>query len=171
LNGAAQRVTRVPLQRPETPMCGNPACGKPLRPSAQKKGHCDDKCRFAAWDSKHPRVGTAGRAQADLFTDDTPVDEGYEIGLAARDAATETAPVDVREALESLARELAGLAGEHGVTVGDVALVAERRDITVPEKAHWLGSLMEGAGLRSTDRMRRSPIPKHHGRRHVVWVA
>ena len=110
-----------------------------------------------------------GIKQLDLLVEPTPATEGLEVGLGARDSAA-AQDGGLLAQLVPLARELAEQSGGRGVTVSDVVVAAARRGITVPDRAHCLGALMERAGLNATERMRRSPIRKHHGRLQKVWV-
>jgi len=73
-----------------------------------------------------------------------------------------------------LALALALKAGPHGLTVADLRLKAVQEGIlTGGEQGRslsFLGKVMQRAGLRATDRMRRSCIAKSNGNLHRVWV-
>lgn len=83
--------------------------------------------------------------------------------------------LDIRM-LAPLALELATSARETGITVADLRAEAERRGLFKPglntgdRSLSYLGGVMKGAGLRPTDRTRRSFLPQSNGNRHVVWV-
>lgn len=85
----------------------------------------------------------------------------------------ETRARDIQRLLP-LARELAARAGEAGVTIADVRVVAVQRGLLTGEESgrrlSYLGAVMRAAGLQATDRVRRSPIPKSHNNRHTVWI-
>jgi hypothetical protein len=91
--------------------------------------------------------------------------------------AVRRALAEKRDALETLApiaRELATRAGEHGVTVSDLRLVAVRLGL-IPQKGDgralsYLGAVMKAAGLVASGRTRRSDIAGSHGNRHTVWI-
>jgi len=76
--------------------------------------------------------------------------------------------------LVPVVRELASKAGQQGVTISDVRLVAVQRGL-LPETAKgrelsWLGALCRAAGLIATDQTRRSVIAQSNGNRQTVWV-
>ena len=153
-------------------------CGQRYMPQRKWQKFCSQRCRQADYDAAHPRVEGERRPiqvvtrQADLFVDPTPATEGYEIGLGARDRTANSADaVVLLTKLVPLARQLAAQAGGHGITVSDVVLVASRRGLVVPDRAHCLGHLMMKAGLNPTEKMRRSPIKKQRGRFQRVWTA
>lgn len=101
---------------------------------------------------------------------ETPL--AQQIGLWTRGAASAHAAEIAR--LVPLARELARSAGPAGVTVADLRAEGERRGLvpayTVGRELSYLGTVMRAAGLRATDRTRRSSIPQSHGNRHTVHV-
>lgn len=84
--------------------------------------------------------------------------------------------------LAAIAMDLAGETPRHfGVTVGEVVKLAEERGLKVggavltdkqleERQTSWLPKVMRRAGLEATDRMRPSPVPRHKGRRQVVWI-
>lgn len=95
-----------------------------------------------------------------------------QVGLQARDA---TAGKHAKQmaALIPIARELAAKAGESGVTVADIRLVAERQGLlTGTEKGRelsWLGALPEAAGLQRTGQYRRSFLARSNGNLQMAW--
>lgn len=80
------------------------------------------------------------------------------------------------ERLIGLAVELALCEGDEGITVSDLREAAERIGIPTGEESAEkmkrlnLGAVLQRAGLRATDRLRRSKVPRAHGNRNVVWV-
>ena len=76
--------------------------------------------------------------------------------------------------LVPVVRELASKAGQMGVTISDVRLVAVQRGLLATQakgrELSFLGALMRAAGLVPTDRTRRSTIDQSHGNRHTVWT-
>lgn len=70
----------------------------------------------------------------------------------------------------------------YGVIIGEVVFEAEQnRGLRVGGKAmenkileqrqtSWLPRIMRAANLVTTQRVRRSPVGRHHGNRHTVWV-
>lgn len=106
-------------------------------------------------------------------------------GHAARDGALHRAIQKHGPAyllLIGLARALAFTAGRDGITVADLREAAAQNLDTLPglrdalpEKGSgrqlaWLGGVLKKAGLRPTDRIRRSHIRGSHGNRNVVWT-
>jgi hypothetical protein len=71
---------------------------------------------------------------------------------------------------------------EYGVTVGEVVFEAEQnRGIKVggvpmedpilqQRQTSWLPRIMPAAGLVATDRLRVSPLKRHHRKRQTVWI-
>lgn len=97
--------------------------------------------------------------------------EQLALGLAARDRAA-AANADLIERLVPLAKQLAEKAGDAGVTVADVRLLAERRGLLPESKGRrlsWLGAVMQRAGLVPTG-WRRSFLAKSHGNLQRVYV-
>lgn len=93
------------------------------------------------------------------------------LGLAARDRAASKHAQEI-EALIPLAVELAQKAGEPGVTVADLRLLADQRGLLPESKGRrlsYLGVVLERAGLHPAG-YRRSHLPKSHGNIHVRWV-
>lgn len=77
--------------------------------------------------------------------------------------------------LAPIALELARQSGSMGVTVADLRAEAERRKLLPARNPRdrslsYLGAVMKAAGLRATDRTRRSFIPQSNGNRQTVWV-
>lgn len=106
-------------------------------------------------------------------------------GHAARDTALHRAIQKHGPAyllLVGLARALALTAGQDGITVADLREAASKSGDTLPGLAEaipakgrgrelaWLGGVLKAAGLKATDRIRRSHIPGSHGNRHVVHL-
>jgi hypothetical protein len=78
--------------------------------------------------------------------------------------------------LAPIALELARQSGSVGVTVADLRAEAERRKLLPARNQRdrslsYLGAVMKAAGLRATDRTRRSFIPQSNGNRQTVWIA
>lgn len=107
------------------------------------------------------------------------------LGQSARDLALHRAIQKHGPAyllVVGLARSLAFTAGRDGITVADLREAALKNLNTLPELAKalpekgrgrelaWLGGVLKAAGLRATDRMRRSHIPGTHGNRNVVYL-
>jgi hypothetical protein len=94
------------------------------------------------------------------------------LGLGLRDKAA-AANQDLIEKLVPLARWLAHQAGEAGVTVADVRLLAEQRGLLPESKGRrlsWLGAVMPRAGLKPAG-WRRSFLAKSHGNLQRVYRA
>lgn len=72
-----------------------------------------------------------------------------------------------------LAQEVARRAGVHGVTVGDIRLVAQRQGLltqaNVGRGLSWLTALPKRAGLVATGHRRLSPLPKSRND-HMVYT-
>jgi len=103
---------------------------------------------FCATDEE-PRVG-----ELPLFAQSRAVTEAKRGTLAERHA-------DDIERLRPLVIELARRAGEAGITVGDIRLVAEQRgllDRGSGRSLSWLTALPRACGLVSTGRRRMSPL-------------
>jgi hypothetical protein len=83
--------------------------------------------------------------------------------------------LDIRM-LVPLATELAQRVGTLGITIADLRAEAERRGLfkagvnTKDRRLSYLGSVMKAAGLKATDRTRRSFIPQSNGNLLRVWV-
>ena len=85
------------------------------------------------------------------------------------------------DALVKIAADLATNGGYHGATVGEAVYEYERNGrrvggVSMEDKAKeqrqtsWLPRVMKAAGLVATDRVRPSPVERHHKHRHSVWV-
>ncbi len=80
------------------------------------------------------------------------------------------------ERLKTLAGELALKAGRHGVTVSDLRLAAVRAGILTGGESDTrmkrlnLGKIARLAGLKATDRFRRSDVARAHGNLNRVHV-
>jgi hypothetical protein len=71
---------------------------------------------------------------------------------------------------------------EHGLTVGEVVFEAEQNrglkvgglpmeDLNYQQRqTSWLPRIMPAAGLVATDRLRVSPLKRHHRKRQTVWI-
>lgn len=71
---------------------------------------------------------------------------------------------------------------EYGLTVGEVVFEAEQnRGLKVggvpmqdpnlqQRQTSWLPRIMPAAGLVATDRLRVSPLKRHHRKRQAVWI-
>lgn len=90
--------------------------------------------------------------------------------------------VSLVDQLTAIALELATMAGARGVTVGEIVYEAERRGIAVggavmsdktkeQRQTSWLARVPRAAGLLATDRVRQSPVKRHHRHRHTVYLA
>ena len=141
-------------------------CGDPYRPVNKEHIYCTPPCRLKAWVLK---TAAEMAGQSALFAEPQQKTEALEIGLAARAQVSSRAGNSLDE-LVPLARELAAGAGEHGITISDVRLAAERRGISLPVNLSSLGGLLRKAELTKTGRMRPSPIKSTHGRPQVVWI-
>lgn len=106
-----------------------------------------------------------------------------ELGHQARDSALAAAIAKhgpVYEKLVLLARTRALLEGSTGITVADLregAALSPDPEVraAIPLKGagrelSWLGGVLKAAGLKPTDRIRRSHIPGTHGNRNVVFL-
>lgn len=92
---------------------------------------------------------------------------------------------DLPAQLEAIMLELATERGRHGVTVGEMVHLAEQRGIAVggapmddkvkeQRQTSWLPhvprALVKAGKLVTTDRVRPSPVKRHHKHRHTVYV-
>lgn len=111
---------------------------------------------------------TVGTEALPLFAEPTAI----EVGMAARDS-TAAKHAKQMAALIPIARELAAKAGEAGVTVADIRLVAERQGLLTGTETgrtlSWLGALPEAAGLERTGRYRRSFLARSNGNLQMAW--
>lgn len=103
-----------------------------------------------------------------MFAEPTAI----EVGMAKRDA-TASKHAEQMAALIPIARELAAKAGEAGVTVADIRLVAERQGLLTGTETgrtlSWLGALHEAAGLERTGQYRRSFLARSNGNLQMAW--
>jgi hypothetical protein len=70
----------------------------------------------------------------------------------------------------------------YGVIIGEVVFEAEQNRglrvggekmenvIREQRQTSWLPRIMRAAGFVTTERVRRSPVARHHKHRHTVWV-
>lgn len=83
--------------------------------------------------------------------------------------------------LVTIARGLAVQQAAYGVILGEAVLEYEKAgrrvggvvmDDKVKEQRQtsWLPRVMKAAGLVATDKVRPSPVARHHKHRHTVWV-
>jgi hypothetical protein len=106
-----------------------------------------------------------------------------QLGLALAERSADARARLVAE-LIPIARELAERAAEQsaalgcvesmGVTVADVRVAAARRGL-LPQQGQgrtlsFLGAVMKRAGLRATDRVRRSHVPGTHGNANRIYT-
>lgn len=85
-------------------------------------------------------------------------------------------------AIELEKRHTARLGREYGLIVGEVVFEAEQnRGLRVggekmenktleQRQTSWLPRIMPAAGLVATDRLRVSPLKRHHRKRQTVWI-
>lgn len=71
---------------------------------------------------------------------------------------------------------------EYGITVGEIVFEAEQNrglkvggvpmeDLNLQQRqTSWLPRIMPAAGLVATDRLRVSPLKRHHRKRQTVWI-
>lgn len=81
---------------------------------------------------------------------------------------------DEIQKLIPIAQRLAAAAGDEGTTVADVRSEAVKLGILPPlgegRSLSYLGALMRRAGLRATNKTRRSHVEGSHQNRHVCWT-
>ena len=96
-----------------------------------------------------------------------------QLGFTALDQAARKHALDIAR-LVPLARELAARAGPDGLCVSDLRIVATQRGLlhvrARGRELSYLGAVLKAAGLKATDRYRRSDVPQSNGNLHRVFV-